>query len=99
MLKYRTSAQAMLAPLVVVLMLVMSSCTKESPVCPASRTDDAAGTVKNMSIAPEDKATEERRTTRSSDTGKPQGDGEGDDDGISDDGDDLSDTERNRKKR
>ncbi len=97
--KYNTSSYSTLAPLFVVLMLVLASCTKEE-VCPAGHENNEVGTTKSLTVIPlEDKPEGLRGSTRGTTGPDSSGEDDGDDGvGIGDDGDDISGTER-RKKR
>ncbi len=90
-IKNSTSLSASLAPLFVVLMLVLASCGKDPLVIPCSGTDTSA--EKALSN-PDLTGDPSNGNTRDNSGGVGGGE-----DGIGDDGDDISDTERNRKKR
>jgi hypothetical protein len=81
------------ASALLVLMLVLASCSKEPLVAPV---DAAAGTVKNTEGPGTDEPTPPTDGGYSSPKSGDEGEGEGGD--ISDDGDDISGSERNRKK-
>jgi hypothetical protein len=89
------SLHRILAPVLLAFVLMLASCGKEAPVAPCGGGADAS--TKGLSIP-------EPTPPPPSHQGSLRG-GEGKDDiidggdAIGDDGDDLSDTERNRKKR
>lgn len=89
--------QAKAAAALFVLVLLLSSCGKDALIEPSTNgpaliQKDAGGTVDPGTPDPSEGGTRDE---------DPPGDEPttGDGDGISDDGDDLSDTERNRKKK
>jgi hypothetical protein len=81
------------ASALLVLMLVLASCSKEPLVAPAGA---AAGTAKNTQDPGTGGPVPPTDGGYSSPTSGDEGDEEGED--ISDDGDDISGSERNRKK-
>jgi hypothetical protein len=78
--------------------LLFGSCTKEELVSPCGQEEESVNTEKSMGQTSGDEVEGARNiegtTLRSLDL---DGDGLPDDDGISDDGDDEGDSERNRK--
>ena len=78
------------------LVLVLSACTKEDPIAPNDPMG-VIGTTKGLAPTTDPKEPDPQMGTRRNSLGPLTGEGEGGD-GISDDGDDLSGTERNRKK-
>jgi hypothetical protein len=93
-LKNRTSIPASLAPLFVALMLMMVSCTKEECIAPAGV--ETSGTVKGLPTPSHDGGSGPVSEGNGRDDDPPM---DGTTEDIGDDGDDISDTERNRKKR
>ncbi|MCW5900003.1 MAG: hypothetical protein KIT10_12110 [Flavobacteriales bacterium] len=87
MMRLLRTLEILPALMAVALVLALSACGKEPLVEPCTYADDAA-------VA---KAGGEGQGATSSGASTDEGNGEGTD--ISDDGDDLGDSERNRKKR
>lgn len=93
-MKCSLSIQARWASALLVLMVLLASCSKEPLVAPADA--GVAGSAKNTTM-PTDGGFSEPSTGSSAAPKSGEDDG-GDGTGISDDGDDISGSERNRKK-